>query len=91
MATIGAAGQFCPNIKRNAEPLFGNLAAAWQGFRMAEMQCDLWKSTYGEAEGKAGLQIAKNGLKSFCETSVHLYGPSGSLVKNGLIFDTVSP
>lgn len=91
LATIGAASQFCPNIKRNAEPLFGNLAAAWQGFRMAEMKCDLWKSVYNDAEGQAGVQIATNGLKSFCETTFRMYGPNGTIVKNGLIFEAASP
>lgn len=58
---------------------------------MAEMKCDLWKSVYNDAEGQAGVQIATNGLKSFCETTFRMYGPNGTIVKNGLIFEAASP
>jgi len=91
LATIGAAGEFCPNLKRDIEPLLGYLALAWNGFRLSEMECKLWGKVYDDAEQRAGHQIATNGLKSFCETTIRLYGPNGSLVKNALTFGTESP
>ncbi len=91
LATIGAAGEFCPNLKRDMEPLFGYLALAWNGFRLSELECKLWGKVYEDAEQRAGHQIATNGLKSFCETSIRLYGPKGSLVENALTFDAGSP
>ena len=91
LATIGVAGQLCPNIRRNAEPLFGNLAAAWNGFRLSETKCDFWKTTYSDVEGQANLQIATDGLKSFCETTFRMYGPNGTVVKNGLVFEAGTP
>lgn len=87
LAAVGAAGEFCPSLERNLEPFLGYLALAWHGFRASEMECDLWKKVYDDAEKQSGLQIAANGLKSFCETSIRLYGPKGSLVQGGLLFD----
>ncbi|MCM5552074.1 hypothetical protein [Pleomorphomonas sp. NRK KF1] len=91
LAAVGAAGEFCPNLERNLEPFLGYLALAWNGFRASEMECDLWAKVYDDAEKQAGLQIAANGLKPFCETSIRLYGPKGSLVQGGLTFDAGAP
>ena len=76
-AYIGVAGDYCPNIQRNAKPLYGFLAAAWGVFPSSEFQCDIWKKTYSEAEGQASLQITAKGLKVFCESTIRLYGPGG--------------
>ena len=85
-AYIGVAGDYCPNIQRNVKPLLGFMAAAWGVFPSTEFKCDIWKKTYGEAEGQASLQITSQGLKVFCETSIRLYGPGGSLVQGALTF-----
>ena len=91
LGAVGAAGEFCPSLERDLEPFLGYLALAWKGFSASEMDCDLWNEVYRDAEKTAGLQIATHGLKTFCETSIRLYGPKGSLVQGGLIFDAGSP
>lgn len=91
LGAVGAAGEFCPSLERDLEPFFGYLALAWKGFSASEMDCELWNEVYRDAEKTAGLQIATHGLKTFCETSIRLYGPKGSLVQGGLIFNAGTP
>lgn len=87
-AYIGVAGDYCPNLRRNAQPLLSFLATAWGKFPSTEFECNTWRNTYEQSEGRAALQIITNGLKGYCETSIRLYGPNGTLLKNALTFST---
>ena len=85
-AYIGAAGRYCPNLKSQGKPLYGYLAHAWNTFSFDEFDCPLWKKSYTESENAAAHQIVAHGLKYFCENSVKLFGPTGTLLQDALQF-----